>query len=516
MYGSNISNRFESMWTIIKKIAGDPKAGKIIFLLDALDECEESGRLELVDKLVDFYGNVTGGGGKNTALKFLVTSRPYSEIERPFKKLTSKTPTIRLAGDEETESIRREIDLVIRARVQEIGSMLELDDSVRSSLENALLSIEHRTYLWLKLIFDVISSRLDVTKKRLLETIGKIPKTVEEAYVAILEKSTDLQRAKKLLHIVVAAARPLTLREMNVALSIEEGSRSYAKLDLEPLESFKVTVRNLCGLFVRVIDLKIYLIHQTAKEFLVRENNGIQAACRVDSCLESWRHPIELRGSNLVLSKNCIKHSLEPAESNLVLAKICISYLRFDIFESNPLVIGDVSGRDIKEKIDRYTRKHDFLDYSAKNWATHFQGAKIKEEAAEFKPTLEICDTRSKRKRFMTWFQVYWSTVSSSFRCPQKFTDLMVGSYFGCEAVVRFLLKQGADLEAEAELGETAWQIESSLEGRMTALHWAVRNGHEAVVVLLLENRARINLKTKLEGTPVQIKSLLANEGFVP
>jgi hypothetical protein len=89
---------------------------------------------------------------------------------------------IRLVGEEETESISHEINLFIKARVQEIGSQLNLEDSVRSALENLLLNIEHRTYLWLKLIFEVIYSRLDVTtEKRIRRIVDTIPDTVEKA-----------------------------------------------------------------------------------------------------------------------------------------------------------------------------------------------------------------------------------------------------------------------------------------------------------------------------------------------
>jgi hypothetical protein len=76
---------------------------------------------------------------------------------------------------------------------------------------------------------------------------------VEDAYSPILAKSTDYERAMKLLHIVVAAARPLTLKEMAIALSIhpEENPRSLVDLDdLEDERHFRTTVRNLCGLFV--------------------------------------------------------------------------------------------------------------------------------------------------------------------------------------------------------------------------------------------------------------------------
>ena len=93
-----------------------------------------------------------------------------------------------------------------------------------------------------------------------------------------------------------------------MALNIEEGQKSREEVDLDPEDSFRAHVRNLCGLFMSIINSKIYLIHQTTKEFLVSEGATFQAPSYVDSCLGVW------------------KHSLEPSESNLVLSKICISH----------------------------------------------------------------------------------------------------------------------------------------------------------------------------------------------
>jgi ankyrin repeat domain-containing protein 50 len=195
--GANLPKLFRKLWNILTMAAADPNSGDIICILDALDECEESGRFDLIDTLNGFYRNVTSDVEKGT-LKFLVTSRPYFDIERHFAQLTRHLPTIRLEGERESESISQEINLVIKNRVQIIGLELGLDDSQKVSLENELLRVTHRTYLWLKLIFEVIRNHLEVTEKKLRKIIGTIPNTVDKAYEAILAKSTDIKRAQKL------------------------------------------------------------------------------------------------------------------------------------------------------------------------------------------------------------------------------------------------------------------------------------------------------------------------------
>ena len=106
--------------------------------------------------------------------------------------------------------------------------------------------------------------------------IETLPSTVDDAYEAILAKfeEGDQQQARKLLHIIVAATRPLNLGEMNIALAIEEHQCSFDGLepDLDDELRFGGSVRNVCRPFVTVVNQKVYLIHQTAKEFLLAKN----------------------------------------------------------------------------------------------------------------------------------------------------------------------------------------------------------------------------------------------------
>jgi hypothetical protein len=54
-----------------------------------------------------------------------------------------------------------------------------------------------------------------------------LPQTVNNTYKRILTKSSNPKEAKKLLYIIIAAARPLTLAEMDLALALRQNHRSY-------------------------------------------------------------------------------------------------------------------------------------------------------------------------------------------------------------------------------------------------------------------------------------------------
>jgi ankyrin repeat domain-containing protein 50 len=505
--GEKFTEEFGTLWKILTTAATDLGCGNVICVIDGLDECEESTKVQLINSWVDFYSKPNTN---KPFLKFIFTSRPYRSIEAEFDDLQ----TIRLRAEDETDATSEDIELVVKARVQTIGKRRHLTDKVQSALVERLISNADRTFLWVSLILDDLEKGPRVSQGALNDLVSTIPRTLDAVYEKILGQSSEPKYATKLLHIVVAAARPLSLKEMNVAFAIKSSDRSTEDLDLEP--DICGTIKDLCGLFVKFIDSKIYLVHQTAKEFLSKKPS-IELTSNSDPSLRLW------------------KHSLDPAESNLILAERCVWYLLFSVFENHPLVI-DPKRWKREELVNRYTRGHDFLDYAAKHWAAHFQNAKIGEEAALLKSTLEVCDTRS--NRFMTWFQVYWITVNTYLPYPQNFTDLMVGSYFGHEAVVRLLLEKSVDVhDKDSRSGRTplSWAAGRGHEAVVrlllekgadvdskdhrhgqTPLSWAAENGHKAVVRLLLEKGAAVDSKDSGDGrTPLSWAALNGHEAVV-
>lgn len=167
--GPGLLKEFEELWQLFIAAATDPEAGDVLCVLDALDECREDDRQKLIGRLEALYTGPAIHSGRGSRLKFLITSRPYRHIEIQFSKLAKEVPTIRLAGEEESDAISHEIGIVIRAKVEEIGEQQELDKSVQSSLEQKLVETPNRTYLWLKLIWEEISNVLSIREEEFLE-----------------------------------------------------------------------------------------------------------------------------------------------------------------------------------------------------------------------------------------------------------------------------------------------------------------------------------------------------------
>ncbi|PWW77837.1 hypothetical protein C7212DRAFT_350807 [Tuber magnatum] len=242
----------------------------------------------------------------NMPLRFFVASRHYHKIKI---ELESRATTIRLKGEDEVSSITTDVTR-------------DIDNGIKQ-LELLLHSSADRTFLWVSLI---------------LESLRDSP------------TGSHYDKAQGVLNIVVAATRPPTLTKMNYQAGPQ-------------------TVKSLCGLFWRIIDSKVYLAHQTAREFLLKESSVGQG---------NWQYSL------------CYK------ASNYVLADICISYLLLEDFENDPFLVCP-DDYPSAENLVGYTKKYD--------WQMELFGF-----------TRLICTDGS--KRFLTWLKVYWGESGSCHRFP--------------------------------------------------------------------------------------------------
>ncbi|KAL3587781.1 hypothetical protein FPOAC2_13692 [Fusarium poae] len=262
----------------------------------------------------------------------------------------------------------------------------------------------------------------------------------------------------KVLRIILAASRPLTLSEMNVAVNIDDKCQSIDDLDLEDDEDFKARLRSWCGLFVSIHQDSIYFLHQTAREFLLAD----------------------LASPKTVLSELRWNHFTTTRDAHAVLAKLCVLYLNF--FNSNASLLTDIDGAAGYD-----AGKYPLLDYSAETWGTHFREAGFMDDDSIVPLALRICDTAS--KSYSLWFRIYWETLGR--RTTKCFTDLMIASFYGHYVIVKLLLDKGAEIEAkDSEYGQTP-------------LSWAAGNGRDAVVKLLLDKGAEVDVKDKGDRTPL-------------
>ncbi|UKZ81740.1 hypothetical protein TrVFT333_009512 [Trichoderma virens FT-333] len=449
------------LWDILTMVSQEKNAGEIICILDALDECKDQEQHDFTKLIRQFYGP-NNDTRESVNLKFLITSRPYDTIRRGLiePSYIQGSPVIHLEGDSdaEVEKIAGEISLYIIDRVSRVRANFQLTGREEELLLQGLSATPNKTYLWVYLTLDWIETEISnkINETEIRNIISTLPRTVDEAYDKILTKSTNAKETKKLLHIVVAAERPLTLPEMEFALAIRQNHTSYEGLDpRSPIDRVRKYIRDLCGLFINITDDKIYLLHQTAKEFLVPKDS-LETQQNITAQLE---HNSQANQHHKLIWK----FSLIPSESNRILCNICIWHLLFAEFERYPLIE--------QRNITAYPHDNVFLEYSAKNWAMHLRASDIDEN--EVLESLKIiCDVKS--KRCLTWFRIYWTGTQTDF--PRGFTTLMMAAYFGLKALVKCQLMLPS---IEIDSVDRTYQ--------RSALSWASENGFDGVVKLMIK-----------------------------
>jgi hypothetical protein len=214
-------SQIDQLWKLLLTAACDDRGKSIVCILDALDECLETDRRRLIDKLSSFYQHSTTEQPKRTWLKFLVTSRPYDNIASRFAPIKSSFPEIRLRGEDENVAIQKEINQVIKFRIKGLAEWRNLGDTKRQRLEQQLMDMQNRTYLWLQLVFGSIEETFQNSLRPDEQEIEPLPASIEDAYERILSKATQQWAIlRKILEIVIGARRPLDLCEMASALDI--------------------------------------------------------------------------------------------------------------------------------------------------------------------------------------------------------------------------------------------------------------------------------------------------------
>ncbi|KAI3335237.1 hypothetical protein F4824DRAFT_465195 [Ustulina deusta] len=453
-HGAKLREDVTALWNILEAATADPEAGSIVIVLDALDESVQDERN--MATLSRYIRTHFEQGPKH--LKILMTSRPYQNTIQHIQELEKSFPNIRINGEDESETILQEINLVIEDRV---SRMSKFKADLKAHLKQRLLAITHRTYLWIYLVFSHLENTLmKSTTQRLDKAIQNLPTSVGDAYEKILDRSPEPKETRKALLILLAANRPLTLREMQVMLGLSIET-TPEKLESESDEDFKLYLRELCGLFITVHNEKVYFLHQTVREFLL----PLSIPPPNPTTTTGWAHTFTLNQAHMILAESCTVYLNSLNSSNDV----------------NP--------------------NADIFEYSARNWDYHFREAGYIPDGTAIVSLAEgICDPES--QSFSAWFTI--STYDATFGHDDHPTSLTIASTLGLEAVVRLLL--GRDNVS------VDWEAQASRISLLHAASW----GHEGVAKLLLNtNKVDINSANSRGATPLIMAALERHTAIV-
>ncbi|KAH9224069.1 hypothetical protein DL95DRAFT_453041 [Leptodontidium sp. 2 PMI_412] len=335
-------------------------------IVDGLDECASETRTPFIQKLAQFSSNPPS----KLRLRFLVTSRPHTHIRQTFRKHGLDVQKVQVTGEgaSEKEDISSEIGLVFDRKIKQFREARlwsEIDDDAHEILAEKMLQVVNRTYLWIALVFPELEMYAGASKRDLVAVLETLPQTVTGAYEKILDRRLNRAKATKLLHIVTAAIRPLSLPELNMAMTLDANDSREKGICLTLSQSFPTHVRDLCGLFIEIIHGSAYLVHQSAKDILQQNS----------------------KSSNLSSTLRW-EHSLQVGQSHQIHALVCIRYLSFEDFNTNMMTLprqrlwNKNRARSTLATMS-FVNNYDFLTYARSYWVEHYNVAVKDEELRE-------------------------------------------------------------------------------------------------------------------------------------
>ena len=207
-------------------------------------------------------------------VKWIVSSRNDTNIERRLR-LVDSGARLSLELKENAEQVSRAVDTYIDYYIQELTE-IQYDKRLLDSVREKMRRKANGTFLWVSL---VINELKDVMSWEVLQVLDEVPLELRDVYHRMIQQIKQLQRQKpelcrQVLSIVIAAYRPLHLQELYVL--------SGLPTQVPDINQSTAAIVKMCGSFLTIRDDTVYIIHQSAKDFLCQEASPEIFPCGVE------------------------------------------------------------------------------------------------------------------------------------------------------------------------------------------------------------------------------------------
>ncbi|EXJ81654.1 hypothetical protein A1O1_07719 [Capronia coronata CBS 617.96] len=206
-YTENVSS-WRGLWVIFMEMLHRCTYARLYVMVDALDECQDSGMAELL-RLV-----VRTALDWPSRLKWLVTSRPLDSAERV---LLAGPDQVRVSLELNSDHLSQAVRTYISHKVAELDRLCEYGPDLRHRIEDELHIKAEDTFLWVSLMCKQLES---VGREDTLTVIRDLPPGLPPFYDRILRQvcygeSTLVQGCVRLLKVMMMTYRPLDVRELS-------------------------------------------------------------------------------------------------------------------------------------------------------------------------------------------------------------------------------------------------------------------------------------------------------------
>lgn len=498
LHGVSLLQSFSSLWEIFSKMVRDPKCGPLCIILDAIDECERTSRRQLLESINTLMSELNRSPTQISSLKFFLTSRPMrDELFNYLESFMDK----QLHLDDGKSGYQEGLQTFIRQRVDQLASTRHCSDEVKQFLVETLLTRADQTFLWIHMVLSSLDNRLLASVKDLKAMITSIPPELKATYTSFLSAipSDHREQALRLLKLIVSSTRPLHLKELNVAFSIEPSHSTVEELTQECQTAMENTLQGILGPLIRISESRVSLVHQSAREYLLQDDASVLLVSQQVTSAEN---------ASLCITSACIQY--------LLLHDFDVDIFQHDgsssssIYDSSPSdsmasTLADLSlfgkEQDLAaehlfredgvldvERAQEIAEKDDFFGYASLYWMEHLAACErlapcsLRESARKL---LDMQNTNSQN-----WLQSYLALSNAAPDLePDDHDPIILSSYFNLTETLKSLL------------GTT----ESTQATRSRALFWACQKGNDAVVLVLLESDVDPNFQDSYQKTALMV-----------
>ncbi|KAM5354694.1 hypothetical protein ACJ41O_001341 [Fusarium nematophilum] len=476
----------EALWRILETMLKDEITGKVVFLIDGLDECREESLQPLLRKICDFVESrqqqeVSRARGQCGSLvtsaasvKMVLVSREAPDC---LSSHLSRFPRVRMGaiakngsnaaepgpdpttaaqlalegmslgqdaapGASNTAQIPQPLIIYIETKIAALSQEKGFDEAFQLSLREALHDKGDGSFLWVDLAIKLLDLYAAEHAPQLVQ--HHLMPTVDEMHCQFLQYIPEsmIPVTAALLRWVVVARRPPIVPELAAALT-QMGFAEYGSIDTTR------QVVDLCGPLLSISeDETVHITHTSVKDFLTAESGPLW-----------W-------------DAELFRFHVNVDDVNWDVAGSCVSYLEQGCLKKRP-----VSRVEDEAKFNERLLRFPLVSYAIDFWPDHLRSASgysaVNLSSVFFRAGSKI------RKNW--WLSYYPDTINKpSWTTPRDFNLLHLAAYLNLASVAHQLKQEG--------------QLESRLNSRNskgeTPLEFATIMGSIDMFIFLMQRGA--------------------------
>jgi hypothetical protein len=239
----------DTLWDHFQSLLSHEVSGCTYCVIDGLD-VYKTGMRRLVDNLAGLF--YPEGSKTRPYLKLFCTSRPTPDLSPMLEKFHSRT----------LRSRRKDLEVFIKSQVAALPS--NVSEDIKDTIIEDLQEHVGQTFLWvaiiLRKILSLATTRTALRKKDVITEIKKSDKDLDDLYRTTILQAISKDHLNAAIFVWTAFCRkPLGIVALSEAISFRQE---------EPYTLVSSQITEKLGILLDVIDDKVYLIHQSLRDFL--------------------------------------------------------------------------------------------------------------------------------------------------------------------------------------------------------------------------------------------------------